>query len=94
MSYDFDGVSDRRPPHVPSMPPPDPRDLEIIVMLLTLAAIELTPEPCRTFTFDELMEASRIYGGDEIVLNPRDVRIVLPYARFLKKERGGRFSLK
>lgn len=94
MSYDFDGATDRSPPVLPPMPPPNPRDLEVIVSLLTLAAIELTPEPGRTFTFEQLLAAAQDYGGSEIVLERRDVEIVVPFLKFLRKEPGRRFSLK
>lgn len=91
MTYDFDGVIDRSPPQLPPMPPPNPRDLEVIMTMLALAAIELTPEPGRTFTFEQLMDAAHSCGCG---LLERDVRIVLPYVKFLKKHSGGRFSLK
>ena len=91
MSYDFDGVEDRAPPPLPPGPPSDPKDLEVIVTMLMLAAIDLTPEPGTTFTSEQLLSSTQDCGCG---LDERDVRIVLPFLKFLKKERGGRFSLK
>ena len=63
-------------------------DLEAIVTLLELAAITLTTDPASRFTYDELLTEARRYGGDEIVLDERDVKIVLPHMRYIKRERG------
>lgn len=62
-------------------------------MLLELGAIYLTQGPDSTFTTEELLAEARRIGGDEIVLDEKDVRIVLGKAGFLKKE-GGRLRLK
>jgi len=65
-------------------------DLEAIVMLLELGAIELTPRANAPFTFEQLLVEARRYGGDEIVLDERDVRIVMPFmGKILKKLPGG-----
>ena len=73
--------------------PAHPTDLEAIVTLLELAAISLTPEPDTLFTFEELMAEVHAIGGDEIVIDERDARIVLNNAHFLGK-RAGKMWLK
>jgi hypothetical protein len=65
-------------------------DLEAIVLLLELGAIELTPCAGTRFTFEQLLIEARRYGGDEITLDERDVKIVMPFMRkILKKLPGG-----
>lgn len=65
-------------------------DLEAIVMLLELSAIELTPEADTRFTFEQLLAGARDIGGDEIFLDERDVCIVMPFmGKILKKLPGG-----
>jgi hypothetical protein len=90
MSFDFDAVSDREPPtfttHVPQS-----NDLETIVTLMELAAINLTSEPGATFTFDQLLDQANVIGGGDIVIDRTDASIVLDKsvlgkAAFLKKE--------
>jgi hypothetical protein len=93
MSYDFDGLSDHSAPAVPSFIP-EPHDLEQIVLLLELGAIQLTPEPDTAFTFEELLAEAREVGGEDFRLEEADVRIVLPLMKSLKKLPGGRYSLK
>jgi len=67
-----------------------PTDLEAIVLLLELGAIELTPKADARFTFEQLLAEARRYGGDDIVLDERDVRIVMPFmGKILKKLPGG-----
>ena len=66
----------------------------MIVFLLELGAIELTPRDGTTFTFDQLLAEARRYGGDEIVLDERDVRIVMPFmGKIIKKLPGGLLCL-
>jgi len=92
MSYDFEGVSDLRAPEAkPSST--QPRDLEAIVTLLEVAAIELTSEPGAEFTEDELIRQARDIGGD-LAIEESDAKIVLDKAAFLKKLKGKRFRLK
>ncbi len=69
-------------------------DLEAIVFLLELSAITLTPHADAPFTFEQLFtEACRI-GGDEITLDERDVKIVMPFmGKILKKLPGGLLCL-
>lgn len=86
MSYDFEPGESRDPPKV-STPTPDPRDLEAIVTLLDLAAICLTPKPGTKFTIEELIAKAQEIGGDEIPLNPKDLLIVLPFMKYLKRRR-------
>lgn len=65
-------------------------DLEAIVLLLELSAIDLTPEADTRFTFQQLLDNARNIGGDEIVLDERDVRIVMPFmGKVIKKLPGG-----
>ncbi len=64
------------------------QDLEAIVTLLELGAIALTPNESARFTYDELLAEARRFGGDEIVLDERDIKIVLPHMRCIKRERG------
>jgi hypothetical protein len=77
----------------PQGQPQQGRDLEIIVLLLTLGAIELTPEVGSTFTFDQLLKEARTYGGPDLALDERDVRIVVPFCKFLRKAPGARYRL-
>jgi hypothetical protein len=91
MSYDLEVAEQGI--RAPAITPTGPRDLEAIVMLLELGAIYLTQGPDSTFTTDELLAEARRIGGDEIVLDEKDVRIVLGKAGFLKKE-AGRLRLK
>jgi hypothetical protein len=91
MSYDFDSASDRDPPRV-STPPMHSTDLEAIVTLLDLAAIYLTPSPNTLFSFEALLAQAREISGPDLVLAERDVRIVLPFMKTIRK-RGRKFFL-
>lgn len=93
MSYDFDNCINRDPPIVTDYVG-DPKDLEVIVTLLQLAAIFLTPNPGVTFTFEQLFSEAKDIGGNEISLDEKDVKIVLVNFPFFKKEKGGLYSLK
>lgn len=92
MAYDFETATDRKAPIVTTFVP-QPRDLEAIVTLLQLAAIELTPAPGTKFTAKQLLERVRELGGDEVKVDDADIKIVLGKAGFLKKS-GNEFSLK
>lgn len=95
MSYDFETVTDRRAaPATTTDYVPQPKDLEAIVTLLHLAAIELTPTPGAQFTIEELIATACDLGGDEMVIDAADVKIVLGKPGFLKKLSGGKFQLK
>ncbi len=73
----------------------DPRDLEVLVVLIELAAIDRTPTPDTTFTFEEMFQTMLDYGGREIGIRESDVRIVMGMGHpFLRRHKGGRFSLK
>lgn len=72
---------------------PNPKDLETIVTLLEVAAIELTVEPDDTFTLDELVRRAHEIGGGDVDLDKRDVQIVLDKSSFLEKV-GGELRLK
>jgi hypothetical protein len=92
MSYDFETALDKSPP-MPQIVRSDKRDLEAIVTLLELAAIYLTHTPDSDFTVEDLFAEARRIGGDELLLEESDVRIVLGKAGFLKKV-GSRLRLK
>jgi len=81
-------------PMAPVIPPAYGRDLEAIVSLLELAAIQLTTGPGVAFTRQQLLDAAREFGGDEIELEAADVDIVIGKSGFLKKVAGGQFCLK
>lgn len=73
----------------------DGRDLESIVTLLEMAAIELTPHPDATFTRDELVSKARECGGPSITLRDTDADIVITHsAKLLKKRPSGRLALR
>jgi hypothetical protein len=93
MSYDFDGLEDKSPPKVTDFKP-DPKDLETIVTMLQLAAIWLTPTAGTIFTLSQLLDQIRQLCGDELIIDEKDIMIVLANSSFLKKEPGKRFSLK
>jgi len=75
--------------------PMDGRDLECIVALLEMAAIELTPVPEATFTRDELVAKAREIGGPEVTLADADVDNVIAHSgHLLRKAWGGRYALR
>ncbi len=92
MSYDAEGSDGGPIPYVGE--PADPKDLETIVQLLELAAISLTGMNDQTFSFDALFAEAQEFGGKDVVLNRIDAHLVARFAAFLKKEPGGRYSLK
>jgi hypothetical protein len=92
MSYDFDGCEDRSPPQVIDYVPAK-HDLEVIVTCLELAAIFLTPGDGSTFTFEELFREAHALGGKEFDLSEKDVRIVLPGMKSIKKLPGRHLCL-
>lgn len=73
---------------------PQKHDLEVIVLLLDLAAIYLTPSDGSVFTFDELFKEAHDLGGPEFDLSERDVRIVLPFMKSLKRLPGQQLCLR
>lgn len=73
---------------------PLPHDLEMIVTALQLGAIYLTDKPGTLFTFKQLYDQAREICGAEFDLDEKDVKIVLSTSSFLKKEKGGLYSLK
>lgn len=70
------------------------RDLEAIVTLLELAALELSPEPGVRFARDALLDTARRIGGPSIELEEKDVDIVLRNIGFLKKVAANEYYLK
>lgn len=95
MSYDSDSSQHTEPVNFTpqSLPTVNPRDLETIVTLLELAALELTPEPGATFTRAQLVNLAKEIGGPEIPLDENDVNLVLRKNGFLKKS-GDKYRLK
>jgi hypothetical protein len=93
MSYDFGSSIDLTPPTLDT-PAAQPKDLEAIVMLLELAAIYLTTSPGASFTEQQLLAQAQAIGGDEIKLDPADIKIVLGKSGFLKKTPDGRYAFK
>lgn len=65
----------------------NPKDLETVVVVIQLAAIDLTPAPRTVFSKNELLSRIRDLGGAAI--DPKDVAIVLANSKFLEKVRGG-----
>ena len=101
MSYDLELGTDLLPPKADieparrkSSPSARGTDLEAIVMLLELAAISLTSSPGDVFSADQLFNTARELGGDELVLDRKDVEIVLDKASFLKKQKKHTYQLK
>ena len=93
MSYDSDENSGYGPKRQ-NIPTANPRDLDVIVTLLELAALELTPERGATFTREELFHEARAYGGEELVLLETDLNIVLGMGGIVQKVPGGRYRMK
>lgn len=73
---------------------PHHRDLEAIVTLLELAALELTPTAGTSFTRDELFARAMEIGGEDFPMLGVDLPIVFRGVNFLRHECGGRWSLK
>lgn len=85
MTYDFEDQADRSPPWQESGYVPAKHDLEVIVMCLELAAIFLTPSDGSTFTYDELFAEAKELGGPDFDLDEKDVKIVLPFLKSIKR---------
>lgn len=62
-----------------------PKDLEIIVTLLEVAALSLSPKEGTKFSLDQLVGEARELAGADLKLDERDVKTVLGKARFVKK---------
>lgn len=63
--------------------PSPARDLEALVTILEVAALNLTESPDSTFTREQLLEEARSIGGEGIFIDERDARIVLEKAAFI-----------
>lgn len=74
----------------------NPRDLEVILTLLEIAALELTPTAGATFTREDLFARALEIGGgpEEFPMLHVDLAIVFRGVNFLRREAGGRWSLK
>ena len=72
----------------------NPRDLEVLVTLLEIAAIELTSAPRTVFTVDQLFRAVHQYDEPKCTVDDRDLRIILPYCSFLQRLPGRMFHLR
>lgn len=93
MSYDFEDENDKSPPKV-DITPMQPDDLEAIVTLIDLASVLLTPDLGATFTFDDLMREINDLTEGEVVIDPRDVQIVLPHVKTIEHLEDGKMRLK
>jgi hypothetical protein len=95
MPYDFDDAGPYRgPPRRPYTKPAHPTDLAAIVTLVQVAAIFLTDGPGASFTASQLLTQANAIAGGDLVLDARDVAIVLPYMPGFKRQPGKRYSLK
>lgn len=77
-------------PHDPN----EARDLEVVVTLLELAALDLTTTTNVMFSRQELFDRARSLGGTQVEVHELDLLIGLRSARFLTRHPGGRYSLK
>jgi hypothetical protein len=93
MVYDFEGLDDHSPPKITDYKA-DPKDLETIVTMLQLAAIFLTPTTGTIFTLQQLLDQVRQLCGKDLLIEEKDIMIVLANSSFLKKLSGQRFILK
>ncbi len=75
------------------MKSPNPRDLEVIVSLLEMAAISLSTIEKPEFTKLELFSEAREYAGKELALIDGDMDIVLRHSKFLKKTRNNSYKI-
>lgn len=94
MPYDFEGSTDRSPPHMTDYVPP-PHDLETIVVLLQLSAIWLTHKPGDQFTYHQLLEQFKELAGEDFIYSDIDVQIVFDnMGKYFKSESNKHFSMK
>lgn len=97
MSYDAEDMQQAEPPSGSVRPMAHKvyaRDLEAIVTLIELAALELSPESEVTFTRDALLETARMFGGPHIDILEKDFDIVLRKSSFIKKVGANEYYLK
>lgn len=76
---------------------PGPRDLETLVTLLELAALELTPTKGAAFTRAELIDRAKEVGcfaAGEAPYIDHDLAIVLDGAHFVRRMKGGTLCLR
>jgi hypothetical protein len=71
-----------------------PHDLGVLTTVLEVAALTLTTEPGKTFSFDELMKEAREIGGKSLKLDARDAEIMLKKPTFLKPVGKGQYRLR
>lgn len=76
---------------IPLTGPSDPRDLEVLVMCLELAAIELSPS---LFSKEDLFSRAKEYGGSERPLRDDDLALVLPGMKILRRIARNMYHLK
>lgn len=93
MVYDFDDCENKEPPIVTNHIA-DPKSFDCISIMLDLAAIWLTDKPGDTFTFEQLFNQAQELGGEEIVLDEEDVKLVFVISPHFQKEKDGLYSLK
>lgn len=92
MSYDRDETVPDGPVAHP-YPPSNPRDLWILITVLTIAAIELTNNEGDQFTLEELFARAKDIAGPECPVSDIDLAIVVKGADILRK-RKGKYQLK
>lgn len=80
------------PPILRDAPVYDRHDLEYIVTMLEIAALNLTILPDSTFTFAELLRAANAIDPDRPI-DEVDARIVLSFKGLVRKGPGGRYAL-
>lgn len=93
MSYDaenFEPIHGATPVPTPTV---HPRDLEVIVTLLELAALELH-DAHTVFTRDQLVATAHQIAGPGFGLVDLDVDVVLPNFRALRQVRKGQYVLR
>jgi hypothetical protein len=94
MSYDADDYAPIQGAAPLPLPVAHPRDLEAIVTLLELAAIDLTPKPETEFTRDDLLARVRSIAGPDFELVDGDVAIVLKTWRGVRRVGADRYVLR
>lgn len=94
MSYDIESLPDGPRSSTRTAPTADGRDLDVIVTLLSIAALELTPVVGAMFTREQLLKVTREIAGDELELHDIDLNLVLKRTGFMREIRSGTFRMK
>jgi hypothetical protein len=92
MVYDFEFAIDRSAPKFDHVQEPVPaHDLEAILTVLEVAALCLTSEGNATFTLQQLIAEAQHIGGTDIILDEKDVILILCQLEYLQKTEEGLF---